>query len=155
MIDFKKEEAKYNQILAIKKALAEHQAYNVIRQAHIDLMYHFNKFYTVNMEVALNSTNQINILWHNIGYIIEYDTIADKVTEITYDNSINAQFTKTYQYKDVTFRISDYLNAKIPEEELALLELLGKVEITITEAQPSKVEKTIFCPNNSTTPLLF
>jgi hypothetical protein len=154
MIDFKKEEETYQQIQLIKSVLADFRAYNVIRQAQIDIMYHFNVFFTPIQEVSLSKEDKITVKINSIGigYTESYDEIAHIVTDLHYDNIIRAQFKKEYIFKDVTFIIDDYLVANIPEEELLLLELLGKVEVTITKAQPSTVTKSIFCPTQVLTP---
>lgn len=149
MFNFKKEEERYQQIQYIKSVLADFRTYDIVRQAQIDLMYHFNVFFIPIQEIALRETDKLSLKIKNpcIGFRVPYNKIAHLTTEIAYDNSITARFSKEYTFQGITFVISDYLTAEIPEEELTLLELLGKVEVTIEEAQPSKTTKTIFCPN--------
>ena len=149
MINFKKEEERYQQILLIKSVLKDFRAYDVIRQAQIDLMYHFNIFISPRQTVSLYLVDKVMIKVNSIGigHFKPYKEIAHLITSITYDNKIKADFKKEYTFRGVTFIIDDYVMAEIPEEELILLELLGKVTVTVIEAQPSTITKSIFCPS--------
>jgi len=144
MIDFKKEEKRFYQIQLIKSALADFRAYDVIRQAHIDLMYHFGVFFIPTQKVSLNEIFKVKVLIDStgIGYQQPYEKIAHLATDLWLNNQIQAKFTKEYTFQDISFRISDYLAAPIPEEEMLMLELLGKVDIQVTT---STTTKSVFC----------
>ena len=141
MIDFKKEEEKYQQIQLIKSVLADFRAYDVIRQAQIDLMYHFNIFFTPTQDVSLFDKISVKVNNPSIGYSKGYNEIAHLATGIVGSSYIKAEFTKEYAFRGIIFIIDDYLVATIPEEELTLLDLLGKIETTVTKAQPSTITK--------------
>ena len=148
MIDFKKEEENYQQIQLIKSALMDFRAYDIIRQAHIDIMYHFNISFKPTVNLCLTQDDRIQVrIVVRIGYSKPYNEIAHLATDIIIDNRIKAKFIKEYTFRGITFVIDDYLVADIPKEELTLLELLGKIDVKVVEAQPSTITKSIFCPS--------
>jgi len=151
MIDFKKEEEIYQQVLLIKSVLKDFRAYDVVRQGQIDLMWHFNIFSEVSSNLILTKGNKIivNIDSLIIGYYKQYSEIAHILTSIYDGATVKAEFERKYIFRGVTFEINNWLIATIPEEELILLELLGKVETTIIKAQPSTIVKSVFCPTQA------
>ena len=72
---------------------------------------------------------------------VDYDVISDIADGIT-GQEITKEYKKEYTYNGITFILIHTAYAKIPEEEMTLLKLLGKVEVSYNE--PS-VSESVFC----------
>ena len=113
MIDFKKEEERYEKIMLIKSVLKEPEVDTIIRQLQVDLMNHFGIYFKLNLDINLER----NIITHSkpcviinnpsIGYDKPYEELINIVTGIYSENQIIAEFEKEYYFKEVTFKIKD------------------------------------------------
>lgn len=73
---------------------------------------------------------------------VEYDRLADIVNEMGYGTEVKFVHSEIKVLNGVTFKISDYLSADLPEEEISTLRILGKIESKMTEP---RIEHTMLC----------
>lgn len=77
-----------------------------------------------------------------IGYYVPYDFLEEYCNRINGGTEIAVEFTIEKEIDGFTFILSDYLVSNLPEEDILLLENLGK--INVEEVKP-KINKSIFC----------
>ena len=91
---------------------------------------------TFNNNVTVKLTNP-NIGWHR-----PWDEISHFVNEVHSNTQLKFEYDKSVTVGGVVFKISDYVAADIPEEDIHLLKLLGKIKEMII---PSSISHTMMC----------
>ena len=145
-------EEKKNYLQKVELMLKDSIVQNQIKQMYDDYLF-YNDYspsegYEAEMIGEINYVNgeEKVVLFSNlyVNRIKEYEYLIDLCDYIGYDNDI--RYTKKWAFKkdDWTFKIETIYSAKIPEKELELLELLGKVEVEII---PARKESRVFCRN--------
>ncbi len=77
-------------------------------------------------------------------YHFTYEELCNKATLIDCNNEIAYYYEKEFEYKGIKFRIENTFLAKIPDDVMALLDSLGKVNVNYIEA---RTESNVFCSN--------
>lgn len=77
-----------------------------------------------------------------IGYMIDYELIADKINEIGTNTKVLWTIKKEVDLGKYQFVLSDFLAAELPDEEINMLYGLGKIH---NEAPSSASTTSIFC----------
>lgn len=80
----------------------------------------------------------------NVANVIPYEDIINKATNIGYNNEL--QYDKIWEFKfgKYTIQLKEFYYAEMSEEDLDILEALGKVEVEYISARK---ESRVFCPN--------
>jgi len=135
----------------IQKVLCTPEATAAINQLVID---HYDAFsFAISDEKQLD-TGIKNINWKEniveinntyIGYYTDYDNIAEKVNMLNGGTSVRYVFTKETKVDDITFKISDYLVANLPDDDILLLKRIGKIKETLVD---SHIDMQIQCGIN-------
>ena len=151
--ELKKIEEKKNHLQSVELILKDLIIQNQIRQIYIDYLFDNDYFPIANYETKrlckvsyIDYINEkiVNFSSLYINRIKEYKYLIDLCNDIGYDNDI--RYTKEWAFKkdDWTFKIEETYSAKIPKEELDLLESLGKIKVEYISASK---ESRIFCSN--------
>lgn len=140
---------------ALADALADFRTYNVIRQAYIDAV-----TYGFSIGATLGYWNELRPQhWQSLDKITVYASglssrkmdylvlLKQPNVDMGHSNNIIVNDKRKYKAPNgFLIEISNTYEADIPPEELAVLELIGKVEVEHIPAQPSRTEKRVFCP---------
>lgn len=142
-------------LVLMAEAARDFRTYDYIRQCIIDLWEKeqemgltteaWNNHPSTNFEAASRCIHVRSFMWDQPAY----ETILEcQPLSIGYGNKVVHEWVRKHKLPNgIVVRITRNYLANIPEEDMATLELLGKVNCEIIEAKPSHVEKTVFCPN--------
>ena len=145
-------EEKKNYLQKVELMLKDSIVQNQIKQMYDDYLFYNNYSLSEGYEAEMiGKINYINgeekeVIFSNlfINKIKEYEDLIDLCDYIGYNNDILYAKEWAFEKDDWTFKIETIYSAKIPEKELELLELLGKVEVEII---PARKESRVFCRN--------
>ena len=135
----------------IQKVFCTPEATAAVNQLVID---HYDAFsFAIGDERQLNpgiksidcKENIVEINHTYIGYYTDYDNIAEKINMLNGGTSVRYVFTKETKVDDITFKISDYLVANLPDDDILLLKRIGKIKETLVD---SRIDMQIQCDIN-------
>ena len=126
----------------VVETLNKIDTYGHIRQLMIDHMWTVDVF--TNGDFNIEQINKEGVkIKTPFAYIVDYDLIVDKTTQIHMGDQIKLEILLETKINGVNFCIDDYVVAYIPDEEMRMLEIMGKVVSRMDEAT---ISKSVFCP---------
>ena len=153
-IKYEKEKIKFNK--RIQRALESAEIFDKMFKAYLDYFQYIDSFPAddwdydrVGNMYHIDYSNK-KVFLHGIYFDCEsrsYNELIDQMTKDDYIDSRNRIIVdKDFEFKQngVTFVISSRYMANIPEEEMEILECLGKVNVIEHEAYQ---EKSVYCSN--------
>ena len=131
---------------AMAEALRDFNTYQELNQLQINMWEELTnaglRVNPYNSWKPFNAVDHIGVYFHTYNLGHNYDWIMQqKNIELSHSNQVKAVFKHSHVLAN-----GIELSAKIPEENMMMLELLGKVDIEVTKAQPITITKKVFCP---------
>lgn len=152
-------------INAVSEALRDFNTYQELNQLHVDMIYFAESIGSSvdNFNVDINRRSitvtdsfDIELCIISIFKGHTYESLLDCEGVELGHNAVTLKKTFTKTLRNGTKLICvEHFSSYIPDEEMEMLELLGKVNVEVIPAQLAKVSKSVFCPTGQSSGVPF
>jgi hypothetical protein len=91
---------------------------------------------------TLDKESTVTVQVPSLGFKREWDEISHLVNDIWSSTALTYRYEKRKKVGNVTLLVTDFCIADIPEEDMNLLKILGKIR---EEVKPATIEKVMTC----------
>jgi hypothetical protein len=148
-------EAALNSLKQVREALNSYEGLSLRNQLLIDFLEDMKDFVSptekvvgleiLSVETSVSRAPKIRLASPSVGYYWPWEAVGDLVNGVYLDSALQYRVTKTGELNGVIFEISDFVAAKMEEDDIRLLKMLGKIE---EDYIPGHVENRLICGSN-------